>query len=233
MGGSSSGGGSASFFNTSTNAERVAYVIDYSASMRGQREKLMREELTRSVGELKGRIEYQLIFFAGPAWVAGDEVKVGRSNGSTTTITSRAKGGREEKYEWTTTGGAHGFKPKDKAKTQRPGWLRASSNQIKESTKLIKEHKLIWGTTWEPAIDMALRMNPKPDVIFFMTDGSTGGNIVKIADEIGRRAKKEGVMINTVAMMQPKTEEAMRVMAKKSGGSFTLIGADGKPVKQD
>jgi hypothetical protein len=109
--------------------------------------------------------------------------------------------------------------------------LRASSRQIKESKKIIQEHKLLWGTTWEPAIDMALSMNPKPDVIFFMTDGSCGGNIVELAKNIGQRAKKKRVVINTVAMMQPQTEKAMRTMAEQSGGSFTLIGADGKPVK--
>lgn len=227
------GGGSASFFNTSTQAERVAYVIDYSASMSGKREQLMRAELARSVGELSGSIQYQLIFFAGPAWVAGDEVRVARGDGSNSKVISKAVGGKEEIYEWTTTGGANGFKPKEGSKRQTPTWLRATSSQIQESMNIIQNNKLVWGTTWEPAIDMALNMNPKPDVVFFMTDGSCGGNIIQIAEDLGRRAKKEGVIINTVAMMQPKTEKAMRVMAESSGGTFTLIGPDGKPQRPD
>lgn len=224
--GSGSGSGSASFFNTKTKAERVAYVIDYSASMAGPRDQLMREELARSVSGLKGRIEYQLIFFAGPVWVAGDEIKGGRNNPVIVT-----DGGKE--YEWITTGGAHGFKPKDEEKAQKPTWLKASKSQIKKSTELIEETKLVWGTIWEPAIDMALRMDPKPDVIFFMTDGSCGGNILKLAEEIGKKAKKEGTIINTVAMMQPQTKDAMIKMAEESGGSFTLIKEDGKPYDKD
>lgn len=227
-------GGSASFFNTKTKAERVAYVIDYSASMRGKREQLMRVELARSVGELRGQLEYQLIFFAGPAWVAGDKVRVNQKGIST--VTSKLPGGKEEVFEWITTGGAHGFKPKEvknKDKVQTPEWLKAKGSQIKKSVELVEHTKLVWGTTWEPAIDMAMRMNPKPNVIFFMTDGSCGGNIVELGEKIGKRAKAEGVIINTVAMMQPQTKDAMIKMAEKSGGSFTLIMEDGKPYDKD
>lgn len=219
------GGGSASFFNTKMKADRVAYVIDYSASMRGKREQLMRTELARSVGELKGKIEYQLIFFAGPAWVAGDEIKGGKND---PTITSG-----DMDFQWITVGGAHGFKPKDEKNLQKPKWLKASSSQIKKSTELIEETKLVWGTTWEPAIDMALRMNPKPNVIFFMTDGSCGGNMVQLGEEIGKKAKAAGVIINTVAMMEPKTKTAMLKMSDESGGTFTLIKEDGKPYDKD
>lgn len=223
-GGSGSGSGSASFFNTKMKADRVAYVIDYSGSMRGQREALMRAELARSVGELKGQLEYQLIFFAGPAWVAGDRVQLVKNGVSKVTSDGKT-------YEWNSGGGAHSFTVKDKA--QVPKWLKAKPTQIKKSTELVEETKLVWGTTWEPAIDMALRMKPRPNVIFFMTDGSCGGNMVQLAEELGKKAKKEGVIINTVAMMQPKTKDAMLKMAEESGGSFTLIKEDGKPYDKD
>jgi len=49
------GGGGTSFFQQKVSAQRVAYVIDYSASMKsGGRETLMRNELTKSVGRLTG-----------------------------------------------------------------------------------------------------------------------------------------------------------------------------------
>ena len=225
-GGSGSGSGSASFFNTKTKADRVAYVIDYSASMRGEKDRLMRQELARSVGELKGQLDYQLIFFAGPAWVAGDQVQLNKNGISKVTSDGKT-------YEWKTSGGAHGFDVKDEDKAQVPKWLKPKSSQIKKSMELIEETKLVWGTTWEPAIDMALRMNSKPNVIFFMTDGSCGGNMVQLGEEIGKKAKKEGVMINTVAMMDPQTKAAMLKMAEESGGTFTLIKEDGKPYDKD
>ena len=233
-GGAGGGGsGSASFFNTKTQADRVAYVIDYSASMNGKRDQLMRTELARSVGELKGRIKYQLIFFAGPAWVAGNEIK-----GSKMDWTIVDKGGK--KYRWKSNRGAHGYLPvDDKGRPaegndlQTPDWLSLSKGQIEQSMEQIKHTPLVWGTIWEPAIDMALRMKPKPDVIFFMTDGSCGGNVVEIAERIGEKARKAGVQINTVAMMQPQTKDAMLKMAEVSGGSFTLIKEDGKPYDKD
>lgn len=225
-GGSGSGSGSASFFNTKTKADRVAYVIDYSASMKGQKDQLMRTELARSVGELKGQLDYQLIFFAGPAWVAGDQVKLNK--GGISKVISNGK-----TYEWKSGGGAHSFSVKDENKAQVAKWLKPQSSQIKKSMKLIEETKLVWGTTWKPAIDMALRMNPKPNVIFFMTDGSCGGNMVQLGEEIGKKAKKKGVIINTVAMMDPKTKEAMLKMAEESGGSYTMIGKDGKPYDKN
>jgi len=62
-------GGGATFFNQKVKAERIAYVIDYSQSMRGERDKLMRDELAKSVEGIQNGMDYQLIFFAGPAWV--------------------------------------------------------------------------------------------------------------------------------------------------------------------
>lgn len=71
-GGGASGG--ASFFKQKVNAQRICFVIDYSASMGGKQISLLKKELTRSIGALPKTMEYQLIFFAGPAWVAGAEV---------------------------------------------------------------------------------------------------------------------------------------------------------------
>ena len=35
-------------------------------------------------------------------------------------------------------------------------------------------------------------------------------------------------MINTVAMMEPKAEAAMKDLAKRTGGQFTIVGQGGK-----
>ncbi len=225
------GAGSASFFNTNMKAERVVYVIDYSVSMRGEREKLMRDELARSVSGLKGGVQYQLVFFAGPAWVAGDQVQLVKNG--TTKVTSMMASAKNQVYEWVNTGGSNGFKPKDEDKLQTPAWLRSNASQLEKSAEVIKQTPLVYGTVWQPAIEMALRMEPKPNVIFFMTDGVCGGNVLKIAEDIGKRAKSEGVVINTVAMMDPKTKAAMLKMSEESGGSFTLIKEDGKPYDKD
>ena len=72
--GKGSGGGAVSFFGSKTRAKRVVFVVDFSASMIGAKEKLMRQELARSVKNLPDTLEYALIFFSGPAWYAGQNV---------------------------------------------------------------------------------------------------------------------------------------------------------------
>lgn len=73
-------------------------------------------------------------------------------------------------------------------------------------------------------------MDPLPQVIVFMTDGSAGGESRSTAEKYSALAKKKGVLINTVALMQPKAAKDMAVLAKPTGGTFSLIGADGKKV---
>jgi len=213
------GGGEVSFFNQKAKAERIAYVIDFSQSMRGERDKLMRKEMNDSVSKLPDGVQYQMIFFAGPAWVAGDEVKL--AGNKTAVVTD---GGR--KYEWLTKGGAHDWETK--GKERKAEWLDAGGSQRRKSIKQIEETALVWGTTWEPALEMAFNMEPPPQIIFFMTDGVTGGKMDDITRRIASRARSKDIVINTVAMMEPRAMASMKEIAKKTGGQFTIIEKDGK-----
>jgi hypothetical protein len=215
-----SGGGAASFFNQKVKAERIAYVIDYSLSMGGERDKLMRKELKKSVSELPTGVQYQLIFFAGPSWVAGDKVEMAGNKKSAVVSSGGAK------FDWISGSGAHGWKTK--GRKQKADWLQAGTSVRQESLKQIAGSPLVWGTTWEPALEMALAMDPPPQIIYFMTDGVTGGDPVALAKSIGAKAKAKRTIVNTVAMMEPKAERAMAELAKRTGGQFTVIEKNGK-----
>lgn len=218
--GSGDGGGGATFFQQKVKATKVAYVIDYSQSMRGAREKLMRAELKKSVESLSLSMNYQLIFFAGPTWVAGDEVTMAKGNKSAEV---KGSGGT---FDWVSKGSAHDWNTK--GRKQKAKWLEVSPAKRKKSLDLIESTSLVYGTNWEPALEMALAMDPPPEVIFFMTDGITGGDAVSLAKSIAGRAKRNNIMINTVAMMEPKAEAAMKLLAKGTGGQFTVIENGGK-----
>lgn len=220
--GDGSGAGGTTFFGQTAQAERIAYVIDYSLSMKGEREKLMRAELTKSINQLGYETKYQLIFFAGPAWVAGCGVKSDRKG-------AVIKGAKGHSYDWKCTGGAHGWETK--GKKQVPGWLESKDSQLSKSKKVVKETKLVWGTVWEPALEMALSMDPQPQVIYFMTDGSAGKESAETARRIGLKARSKGIVINTVAMMEPRAHGAMDELAKRTNGSFTKVMAGGKVEK--
>ena len=209
------GGGGSTFFGQSSNAERVVYVIDFSSSMkRDNRHKLMRAELTESLSKMQNGLQLGMIFFAGPAWVAGDKVKGG--------VITTPKG---KTYKYKTTGG-HAKWIHDGPKRQIPWWT-INDKEVGRITKIVKTAPLNSGTVWHLPLNLALDMNPAPQMIYFMTDGLASGS-AKWAEEIGKRAKKMGVTINCVALMQPKAEKDLKTMAGMTGGQVTMVDANGK-----
>jgi len=150
---------------------------------------------------------------------AGDEVKMVANK--TATITSGRKS-----YDWLSKGGAHDWE--QKGTKQEATWIESRALERKKSLKLIKETPLVWGTLWEPALEMAFNMEPPPQIVFFMTDGSTGGDTVKIAKSLAAKARTKNIIVNTVAMMEPKANAAMKELAKRTGGQFTIIEQNGK-----
>ncbi len=156
----------------------------------------------------------------------GDEVK-GVGGNKEFTVTSKGKD-----YSWISARGAHDFEPKEKNKRQPIDWITSTKSKRKQSLAAIQDTKLVYGTIWDYPLEMALDMNPKPDVIFFMTDGSAGNNSLEVAKEIGRKAKKEGVIINTIALMLPQAKGALGEIAKLTGGIFTMVDKDGKATEQ-
>ncbi|WP_411827394.1 vWA domain-containing protein [Luteolibacter sp. AS25] len=209
-------GGGATFFQQEVKAERVAYVIDYSLSMKQLgRNDLMRKELAKSIGGMGPGTKYQLIFFAGPAWVASDEMKLDPSGKHIAQL--KDESGKTIKID----------KAKTYAKRKIP-WRDATSTNIKESLEKIKDTPLLLGTYWATPLEMAMEMDPKPQVIFFMTDGLTGGDMNKMVRDLAAKAKRSGIAINTVSLIEPKADEFMAGLAFPTGGQFTLVEKGGK-----
>ena len=236
-GGGSGGGGGTTFFGQKSNAERIAFVIDYSGSMKSQnRVGIMKKELSKSLEQLTPGTEYQMIFFAGPVWVAGSSVL---KDGPAAKKGNSIKGPDGKTYEWVSSGSAHDFKPK--GRIQEATWLKIPSTEgkigfekregqsvLRKSQSIVKNTELVWGTRWKYALEMALDMKPAPEVIYFMTDGSTGNEAMTVAKSVGARAKKRGIVINCIAMMEPKAHGAMKEISKRTGGKFTVVEAGGK-----
>ncbi|MBK1882437.1 hypothetical protein JIN85_08425 [Luteolibacter pohnpeiensis] len=219
------GGSAAKFFEMSVTASRIAYVIDFSLSMSaGGRDQLMRNELSKSIQGLDNNSQYQLIFFSGPAWVAGDKVSVDDMGEAI------VKSGNST-YKWQAN---DVFSWEQKGSRQRPQWLTATPIEIEKSLSLIKNTQLVNGTDWESPIKMAIDMTPPPEMVFFMTDGSMSNrDMIKLGKDLARKARSRKVVLNTVSMMLDKTQDgealkAMQFMAESTGGQFKNIGHDGK-----
>ncbi|MBK1790157.1 vWA domain-containing protein [Persicirhabdus sediminis] len=217
------GGGGPTFFGQKVSGGNIVYIIDYSGSMKGRREQLMRDELCRSISELAPGTNYQLIFFAGPTWIAGDEV-IGNCGTGDRTAEVKSKGGKT--YKYTNSGGWHGWNFDGKKVTA--DWLTVKDSNIKNSINLVRDQKLINGTVWKLPLEVAIDMKPKPDTIIFMTDGIAGKDSMEVAEEYAKQARRKKITINAIALMEPKAYEAMKVLAEETGGTFALINSDGK-----
>ena len=208
------------FFGMEMRAQRVAYVVDFSQSMRADgRDVLMREELSKSVKALPDKTKYQLIFFSGPVWVAGD------------TVTGNTVEHEGKKYQWQ-------MKTLWEWVSQGPlmkvDWLESSDSQRKKSLGLIKDTELVGGTDWESPLEIAMNMSPAPEVIFFMTDGAMEQrDMGRLAKGIAAKAKAKNIKINTVNMMvtDAAAMEALTEMAEKTGGDVTMVEQGGKVKK--
>lgn len=210
-----------SFFGNDIKGERILYIIDYSKSMNAKKKHLlMREELEKSVRKLPGGTQFQLMFFAGPVWLAGESLE-DLDGASLNTITT-VKG---KKLEWK--------RGKTDGKVRKVDWLNADKATIKEVRKYIQDTPLVLGTRWEFPLEMALKMRPKPQAIIFMTDGVAGGNSLEIAKEYADIARREKITISAVALMEPRAKEAMIELGKTTYGSFAIIGSNGRKEESE
>ena len=219
-------GGGAKFFDQEVKAERVAFVIDYSRSMAGERDKLMRAELSKSIKGLATGTKYQIILFSGPAWVAGDKVAQesagGKSDNGSAVVTTPSG----DTYKWSGKGW-HEWRSRG---NKRPvEWIERTGDNITKSLEDIKKTPLSGGTDWESPMEMAMEMEPPPQVIFFMTDGAMGTkSLNSLVSRLASKAKRSDTIVNSVAMMEPKVAEAMGDLATKTGGQFTIVEKGGK-----
>ncbi len=237
-----SGGGTVSFFGSKTRAQRVVFVVDFSASMIGDKEKLMRQELSKSVKALPDTVEYALIFFSGPAWYAGQKVGHAELMGKWVGNTVSDRNNRYIWYEGWDEKGRHSGANKtalhhfSEGKDRLPAgkYQRASGLNKRNSLEIIEQTPLVFGTDWRWPLMMA--MNMKPDVIYFMTDGAFGvGRGVTKKEMINNllvyNRSQGNAKINTICMKVLTARGELEQLANGSGGEFTLIKADGAVVR--
>ena len=218
-------GGSFEFMGSKMSGKRICFIIDYSLSMKSRgRIELLKEELLKTFGELGNGTKYQMLFFAGPVWQVGQEVKTVPQNRMNWDIITDGKAMR-----WTVEMNRPGFRNKFPAVK----WNTMTSSKRVGVLEAITDTPLVLGTNWRPPLEMALDMKPAPGLIVFLTDGLSGSNSGAIVKELGKDAKEKGITINTISLMEPRAREDMALLAELSGGEFSLIDENGKKVNQD
>ena len=227
-----------SFFGLSAETRRLVFAVDFSLSLQGERELLMRDELTRSLRALPPGVEYAVICFAGPAWYAGQMPgEPALIDGHMANVVSD----RESRCLWREGWDAEwlphpGHLPRSALYHLAPGeaglpkgeFLRCSPENITRSIRAVRETPLVFGTDWRWPLTMAIDL--KPDTIFFLTDGVFGtgpgvGREEMIDQILHHNQKTVGARIHTVSLMAPLALGELERLSKGSGGRHKLVEA--------
>ena len=165
---------------------------------------VQKAELIKVLKQFPLGTETSLIFFSGPSFLCGEDPNVIMDKWTRITI--------------------HEFKPKNfvpKAK-----WIHMNPKVISKLKEQILKTELSKGTDWYWPFKMAANLNPKPDTVFFMTDGDTSKihRTIQLVRTIKANAGS-GFRVNTIGFGLKKGEgyDALKEIAKMTGGSFKPI----------
>lgn len=220
FGGGIGTGGKFSFVGQTATGRRVVFVVDVSGSMSAigtgetiSRFALLKKELVKSMGQMPMGTAYQILFFSDFAWPHNE-------------VDSRSSEALL-KYRWE-------IDPKDYKRVKIPTfkYLQANPFSLQDSKKIIEASDNPGGTNWGSGLLMALNATPKPDVIFFMTDGNRSdemGWIDIVTAENKRRLPMTAIY--TSAMQQPDAAPELDTLAKRNNGKFTVVMGEGKVIK--
>ena len=191
------------FMGVKSQANKILFIIDYSASMRG-RDKVMRYELCKAIDKLPAVGSVAVLFFSGPTWIAGQDANALHKN-------------------WEGSNGG-GWKPKDGHTPERPKWLPVTPTNKKKLKEAVVSTPLTFGTVWDNSFEWAFYMNPKPDVIYFMTDGNANKNLQGM--EI-IKSKKGKTKIYTIGYGAPAgAKQPLEEIAAMTGGKSKFVEMD-------
>jgi hypothetical protein len=207
------------FFGAKGGGGHVAFVIDYSGSMSGDKEIILRRETMRIMQDLPEGLQFGVIFFAGPAWPASKSYTSGLENWATTTSPGSVY---------------HNFRPKKWNRLPKVKYERSSSSSRRRYMRIGEETPLVLGTIYDVPLFMAISMDPVPETVFFMTDGACpeSRGIVPVKEMIAqlKASGKKVPIIHTVGLGISNSSH-LRAIAKATGGTATFLTA-GQYVKQ-
>jgi len=215
-------GGKFNFIGQTATGRRVVFVVDVSGSMsqrlKGENQQmsrfdLLKKELIKAVKQIPMGTAYQVIYFSDFAW-PHNEVD---SRNSTAM----------EKFRWVVT--SQDYK---QVKIPTFKYIQATPFSIQDSVNIIQGSENPGGTNWGSGLLMALNANPKPDVIFFMTDGNRSDEMGWI-DVVNAENKRKLPMaaIHTSVIAQTDAAREMDALARSNNGTFTVITDEGRVIK--
>ncbi|MFN0012522.1 MAG: VWA domain-containing protein [Phycisphaerales bacterium] len=113
------------------------------------------------------------------------------------------------------------FQSETVALGKRDRWIPASGKNKQWAEDQIRAVQPSGGTNPGPAFVSALSLKPRPDAIYFMTDGMFDS---EIAGRIARMNKSgRTIPVHCIAFGERGSEALMRKIADESGGTYTFV----------
>jgi hypothetical protein len=105
----------------------------------------------------------------------------------------------------------------------RSRWLDADPRNRDLASREIAATSAHGGTDPLPAFELAFNMRPKPDAIYFMTDGVFDE---AVAAEIAALNARTGAVtpVHAISLVDDSARELLQSIARQSGGTYTHVG---------
>ena len=103
-------------------------------------------------------------------------------------------------------------------------WFRATDGSKREVERRVGAIRATGGTNPLPAFDVVLSIRPRPDAIYFMTDGRFDDPEAVARTIAARNLRGRTVVpIHCITFVERDSEQIMRRIARRSGGTYTHV----------
>lgn len=105
-------------------------------------------------------------------------------------------------------------------------WMSASTRHKQLAAREIRAVTAVGGTNPVGAFDRVFALHPKPDAIYFMTDGLFSA---AVADFVAERNRTTGPVtpVHCISFVSREAEDILEQIAEESGGTYTHIAGPG------
>jgi hypothetical protein len=110
------------------------------------------------------------------------------------------------------------------------GWTRATPAAVSRLGRWLGDIDPDGGTEPAAAFQRTFTLTPRPDVIFFLTDGIIPAETVDLVAELNVGGSK--VVINTIAFGDPTSQDLLKRIAADSGGVYRFVAAGSSSVRR-
>ncbi len=114
---------------------------------------------------------------------------------------------------------------------QRLKWTPASDTGKKWAADQAMQQQAYGGTNPLPAFQVAFDMTPRPDAIYFMTDGLFDEGVAAEVAKMNKRGRRVPIHCIAFDVQEKGVEQLMKRIAEDSGGRYTAVPLGAVPSR--